>query len=159
MTDAESDPPVDHVVDGVYISGWRATLYADQLRANHLLWVLKLYMDQPYFPPDFITLENSLNDGEFIPLSVLRRGVDFIVKQVDAGNKVLVMCGAGISRSSTFVLAYMLERNYDLRQAFQTLRLTHPIATPHFQMWLSLLAHYHLPYTLTDIFDWMRREE
>lgn len=49
----------------------------------------------------------------------------FIRKQHAAGTNVLVHCAAGVSRSTTFVLAYMIEeKRYTLREAF---RHTHAI--------------------------------
>lgn len=151
--------PVDHVTDGVYISGWRATLYPDYLRQAGITNVLKLFADIPYFPNDFNVLENALDDGEFVPLDAMKRGANFVVEHVDAGQRVLVMCGAGISRSSTFVLAYLLERGQDLRDAFVLLRKKHPVATPHPEMWRSLIAHYGLTYTVQDARAWMHDEQ
>ena len=58
-------------------------------------------------------------------------------QQVEAGRPVLVMCGAGISRSSTFVLAYLLERGYSLEDAWRLLSERHPAASPLPQMWRS----------------------
>ena len=55
---------------------------------------------------------------------MLQRGVSFICEQVDAGKQVLVVCGAGISRSLTFVLAYLLERGYELRRLTIATRTT-----------------------------------
>jgi protein-tyrosine phosphatase len=150
--------PVDHVLDGGYIGSYRATMFADQLRHAGITNVLKLYEDIPYFPADFCTLENALEDGEFIPTSTLKRGVQFILDHVDVGEPVLVVCGAGISRSSTFVLAYLLERSYNLHNAFHLLRENHPAAMPHPQMWLSLITHYQLKDRPEEALSWYREE-
>jgi len=147
--------PIDHVLDGVYISGWRATLFADELREAGIMNVLKLYEDVPYFPDDFNLCDNPLEDGEPIPPGVLQHGVQFIWKQVNLGRPVLVMCGAGISRSSTFVLAYLLERRYDLHGAYRMLKYCHPEARPHPCMWQALITNYQAPYTLQDVLAWM----
>lgn len=142
--------PVDHVVDGLYISGWRATRFADELREVGITNVLKLYPDFPGFPDDFNVFENILDDGEAIPDGMLERGVNFVLDCLEAGERVLIMCGAGISRSSTFVLATMVERGYPIRKAFQILRAAHPDAAPHPAMWQSLIAHYDLDLTLRE---------
>jgi len=155
MTELPALLPIDHVVDGIYISGWRATLYRDYLRQAGITNVLKLYEDIPYFPDDFNTLENAVEDGEFIPKEALKRGVDFVLEHVNAGRGVLVMCGAGISRSSTFVLASLVERGHDLRAAFELLREKHPAATPHPELWRSLIQHYDLSYGPQDVMNWM----
>jgi len=147
--------PIDHVLNGVYISGWRVTNFAVALRRHEITHILKLYEHTPYFPPDFLTLDNPIEDGVTIPPEKLRRGVEFITHQVSAAHSVLVMCGAGISRSSTFVLAYMLEQGYDLHDAYKLLRSVHSEAAPHMLLWGSLFAQYGLKYTLNDALDWM----
>ena len=146
--------PVDHVIDGVYISGWRATHFAGKLRAAGIVNVLKLYEDIPFFPADFNVFENTLDDGELIPPHVLDRGTQFVYEQAENGRPVLVMCGAGISRSSTFVLSYLLKKQYDLRDAFVLLKQSHPVAQPHPQLWQSLINRYQLPYRLDEVMHW-----
>ncbi len=152
---SESTLPFDHVIDGIYISGWRAIQYIPALRAAGIVHVLKLYPDHPYFPADFHTFENALEDGEFIDAPLLKHGVSFIKEQVQATRPVLVMCSAGISRSSTFVLAYLLEKGHDLPDAYRLLKRAHPDAEPHPRMWQSLITHYRLDYTLDDAWEWM----
>lgn len=147
------------MVDGIYISGWRATQYGDYLRQAGIIHILKLYDSIPNFPADFDVCENPVEDGEFLPLEPLQRGVDFVLEQLNAGRPVLVMCGAGISRSATFVLAVLLKQGYDLHDAFRLLRQKHPEATPHPYLWLSLITHYNLPYKLADAMEWMRRDD
>lgn len=159
MDDLPKALGIDHVVDQIYISGWRATQYGDYLRQAGITHVLKLYEGIPSFPPDFNVCENPVDDGEFLALEPLQRGVTFVLEQVDAGRPVLVMCGAGISRSSTFVLATLVQRGYDLRDAFFLLREKHLEATPHPYLWLSLITHYSLPYKLPEVLEWMRRDD
>jgi hypothetical protein len=158
MDDSTVSRPFHHVVDGVYISGHRVTQFAKELREAGITNVLKLYEDIPYLPSDFNTFENVLDDGELIPPLVLRHGTNFIMSQVDAGNPVIVMCTAGISRSSTFVLAYLLQRDYDLKSAFLLLRKHHPQARPHPRMWQSLITQYQLRYKLEEILEWLEKD-
>jgi protein-tyrosine phosphatase len=146
--------PVDHVADGVYISGWRATKFAEELRTAGITNVLKLYPDTPFFPEDFNVLENVIEDGEPVSSDALRRGTDFILDRVEAGQSVLVVCGAGVSRSSTFVLSYLLSKGQDLESAFRLLRKQHPQASPHPELWRSLLAYHKLDHPLTDVVRW-----
>jgi hypothetical protein len=150
---------MDHVIDGVYISGWRATLMQDKLREANITHVLKLYESLPTFDPDFNVLDMPVEDGEPLIPELLKRGARFIVEQVDAGKPVLVMCGAGISRSATFVLAYMLERDHDLHDAYRLLHQNHPVAQPHPALWRSLIQYYDLNYTVDEAFDWMHDDD
>jgi len=91
-----------------------------------------------------VIFKNSLDDREITEAETLQRGVSFVKQQVEAGRPVLVMCGAGISRSSTFVLAYLLERGYSLEDAWRLLSERHPAASPLPQMWRSLIDYYDL---------------
>jgi protein-tyrosine phosphatase len=148
----------DHVIDGVYVGGARAIYHIPELRTAGIKHVLKLYFDETdwdQWPEDFVVCHNPLNDGEFIPLETLQRGVSFIKEHVAAGEPVLVMCGAGISRSSTFVLAYLLDSGYSLYDAWQLLRKQHPEAWPLPALWQSLIEHYHLPHRVEEVVGWI----
>ncbi len=167
----ESVGGADHVIDGVFIGGFRTTKQAAELREAGITRILKLYESgswqenliarsgrpvckQTDWPEDFLVCDNVLQDGQPIPPEVLRRGVDFIKAQVAESKPVLVVCGAGISRSSTFVLAYLLERGYSLPDAYALLARQHHVADPHPEMWGSLFAYYNLKYDLEDVWDW-----
>jgi hypothetical protein len=155
MFEPDVPVPFDHVIDGVYISGWRATKFPAELLKLGITNVLKLFDGTPYPPTGFNTFENAIEDGEPIPHDALERGVKFILERINAGECVLVMCGAGISRSSTFVLAYMLEKGHDLRDAFRLLRRSHPEAMPHPDLWESLCKYYRLEHTIDDLRNWL----
>jgi protein-tyrosine phosphatase len=93
-------------------------------------------------------------DGWLIPQGYLRRGLDFVHVNEAAGNGVLIMCAAGVSRSATFTLAYLVERGYDLQDAFLHLRECRPIVSPHPSLWISLLEFFDEPYSLNDVLSW-----
>jgi len=111
---------IDHVLDGVYISGWQATQFAGYLRQAGIVNVLKLYGELPrHFPPDFNTLDLPITDADSLHHATIERGLDFIRSHVQAHppQPVLVMCARGVNRSATFVLAYLVSRGYELHQA------------------------------------------
>lgn len=145
---------ITHIVDGVYLGKARAYYANPQLQKAGLKRILKLYLGAPYWPDAFLVCENTLDDGVFIPLEKLQRGVTFIQESVNAGAKILVVCGAGMSRSVTFVLAYMLEKGYDLKEAWQLLHSQHPPAHPTPAMWQSLIEHYQLPHKVEEVIHW-----
>lgn len=147
-------PDVDFVIDGVYIGSSRAIQAVDDLRHANIRHILKLYYYEPYWPQDFVVFENPVIDGQLLPRFALERGVNFIKEQVALGNPVLVLCGAGISRASTFVLGYMLETGHELHAAFRLLRQQHSTTWPLPAMWLSLIEHYQLPYSPNEVLRW-----
>jgi bifunctional DNase/RNase len=147
---------VDRVVEGLYISGVRRQPFPDRLREQGITSVLKLYSHPMPWPDDFVVFDNGLEDGILAPIERLQRGVEFIRDQRAHDRKVLVLCWEGMSRSSTFVLAYLVqELGYDLREAWETLRAAHPKAFPAHQMWMSLIEHYGLSYTIEDVKVWL----
>lgn len=145
---------LDHVIDGVYIAGFRALYNLDMMKSERIYHVLKLYEYEPFWPQPFRVLELPVMDGEPLPLPRLARGVRFVQGCVARQERVLVQCGAGISRSATFVLAYLLERGMDLHDAYLLLQRKHPAASPAPALWQSLIDHYGLPYTILDVIDW-----
>ncbi|NDJ75163.1 MAG: hypothetical protein GYB65_02800, partial [Chloroflexi bacterium] len=100
---------VDEVEEGLYISGVRLRPALDKLREMDLTHVLALYRTEGIaWPDDFTVLHNPLDDGANFGGEILQRGVDFVSEHRAAGNNVLVVCWEGVSRSSTFVLAYLV---------------------------------------------------
>jgi hypothetical protein len=146
-------PTLSHIVDGVFASGAEVINYPRQLRRAGIKHVLKLYRDEPYLPDDLTVLEIAIPDGQYIAKADLNRGVDFVMRQVVAQHRVLVMCAAGISRSPAFVMGYLLENSYDAREAYQLLCDNHPETKVHPKLWASLIQHFELPYTLDDVLD------
>ncbi len=148
---------VDEVVPGLYISGIDAASHASVLHQEGITHVLTLYLDSELRWPDgVVVFDNALRDGQFVPRERLARGVEFIREQRKAGAKVLVSCWAGISRSSTFVMAFMVqELGYDLHDAYKLLHARHSRSWPEPEMWASLLEHYQPPYSMTDVESWL----
>lgn len=147
-------PGIDHVADGVYISGADATSHVPLMRVRGLTHVLKLYHRRPVWPRDFTVCDNPFNDGQRVSPARLLHGVAFVQTAVRTGRPVLVACRYGISRSSTTVLAYLLERGFDLYDAWALLKTRHRDSRPAPQMWASLFEIYEPPYPLDDALRW-----
>lgn len=148
-------PHITHIQDGVYIGRVRAHQEQVRLQAAGIRHILKLYEAAPYWPDSFVVCDNEVEDGVLIPNDKLVHGVAFLKGRVAMGNPVVSMCGAGMSRSVTFVLAYLLEASLDLRQAWELVTTQHADAQPAPQMWQSLITHYQLPYEVRECIGWM----
>lgn len=105
-----------------------------------------LHLAAPITPSGIITRYLPIEDGEPLPADMLRQGVDFILAQRGAGQTVLVACGAGISRSTSFAMAALKAAEaLTLREAARVVRLAHPAGLPHLALWESLCAYYQEP--------------
>lgn len=59
-----------------------------------------------------------------------------------AGGKILVHCMAGVSRSASIVLAYLVKyQSLTLREAYVVLRKARPIASPNPGFWKQLIEY------------------
>jgi protein-tyrosine phosphatase len=97
-------------------------------------------------PPGVATLYLPIEDGEPFEESTLRRGVDFVLAQRATGKTVLVACGAGISRSTSFAIAALKEaEGLPLLDAAREVRRLHPAGLPHVALWSSICLHYREP--------------
>lgn len=141
--------------DWLYVGKYRELLTLDTLPAGQIgavLQVLELGVDLDTVP----TLQLDITDGRPLPAGALKRGVEFVRSQKAEGKNVLVACGAGISRSSTFAIAALKEEeDLDLLQAFREVCLRHPTAMPHPDLWESVCAYYNVKISIQRMLEEM----
>ena len=129
------------ITDDLYIGRYRDTVNLTLLRAHNIDAMLQLadQIEQPGIEVLYLDVE----DGEPLPAEKLRQGVSFVRDQLAAGRRVLIACGAGISRSVTFAIAVLHEEEgISLLDAFHDIRSIHPDALPHYKLWYSLCEYY-----------------
>lgn len=96
-------------------------------------------------PDNTIALELPIDDGQPVPDGIFPQATLFIHQHLEAGHSVLSQCHAGISRSVTMALAYLVEyENLSLPQAYKIVKAKHPGAYPHTKLVASLIQHYDL---------------
>jgi protein-tyrosine phosphatase len=126
------------------IGSYRETLDHDLLARAEVSALLHLAAQVE--PPGITTRYLPIEDGEPFDSPTLRHGVDFILAQRAAGKTVLVACGAGISRSTTFAIAALKEaEGLPLLATAREVRRLHPAGLPHMALWASLCQHYQEP--------------
>lgn len=127
------------------ISKYRETL-DNELLARAGIGAL-LHLAAQVEPPGIAALYLPVEDGEPFEEATLRQGVDFVLAQRAAGKAVLVACGAGISRSTSFAIAALKEaEGLPLLAAAREVRRLHPDGLPHIALWSSLCLHYQEPH-------------
>ena len=110
--------------------------------------------------PGIISLYLPVDDGEPLPPSALQTGVEFVRSQKALDHRVLVACGAGISRSVSFAIAALKEEEgLSLVDAYHAVWQVHPEAMPHPALWQSLQAYYHEDTSFGAVFDLLRQWE
>lgn len=135
-----------HRVDGnVWVGGYLAAADPDFVRKRGFTRIVKMIADDPTYKGGYhrhAGVKYFVAAAEDVPTYDIRNdmveAVKFIREGVAAGEKVLVHCHAGISRSVTVVLAYlMICRDCNLDTALAIVTSARPIARPN----LGFMAH------------------
>ena len=125
----------------LYIGKYRETKDLILLKAHQIGAMLQLAELVEY--SGIISLYLPVEDGVSLPEPILTEGIDFIKTQKDQGRTVMVSCGAGISRSTTFAIAALKEiEQLNLSDSFQEIILHHPETMPHPALWKSVCEYF-----------------
>lgn len=116
------------VTDGLYISDLTSASDPDLIARYGIISVINVCQD----PSPFATLHVPVTDSSTSDLHVhLANLVSVIDEQIKVGS-VLVHCHAGISRSVTVCIAFlMLKRNMPYIVAYETVRCARPRICPN----------------------------
>jgi protein-tyrosine phosphatase len=135
---------MNQIREWLYIGKYRETKDVRLLKQHDISAMLLLA--ELVRHPGIESLYVAVEDGEPLPFDLLRQGVNFAIGQQQQGEKTLVACGAGISRSASFAIAALKEiEDLSLMEAYQIVKAAHPDTMPHFQLWNSLCAYYDEP--------------
>lgn len=99
---------------------------------THILQVAAAF--KPAYPSEFIYKVINVLDMPFANISIhFPEALAFINQALSYGGKVLVHCYAGVSRSATIIVAYLMqEKHMTFMEAMQHVRRRRPIACPNF---------------------------
>ena len=101
--------------------------------------------------PGIVSMYLAVEDGVSLPEPMLKTGIDFVLTKKEQGLKVLIACGAGISRSATFAIAVLKKMELlSLSDAYREIKFHHPVTMPHPALWKSLCEYYReeIPYSI-----------
>ncbi len=139
----------------LYIGNYADSLNLGTLDIEGITALLQL--SSPVRWPGVESLYLRLRDGMPIPKEQLAECVRFVRQQKALDKKVLVACGAGISRSAAVCIAVLHEEEgLGLLDAYRVIHAAHPFAFPHPEFWKSLAAYYKAPENLQQIWDAVR---
>ena len=125
------DPPsLDKITDKIYISNERGAHDKKMLTDRGVTHILVAgNFLQKKFPSDFKYLQLPIND---FPNQDITYYFQDVVNFIDEADKVLVHCAAGISRSSSMIIAYLMIRNkVKYQEAHDLVKKKRPIICPN----------------------------
>ena len=142
---------MDEVRPWLFIGGYRDINHDWLLSQKNIGAILQ--MVELASVPGITTLYLEVEDEVPIPSSLIRQGVDFIRKHKASGKRILVACGAGVSRSTAYCIAALKEEEgLSLIEAFKEIHRWHPEALPNEAIWESLCDYYKEPTPYLDVF-------
>lgn len=111
LVDLVPDYSIDEIIPGLYLSGDDVATNIDILKSKNVRYILNLTTNVPNkFEKEIIYKKIVIYDFESQKIdNYFRETFEFIDEALKIGsNSVLVHCNAGISRSSSFVIAYLM---------------------------------------------------
>lgn len=131
------------ILPHLYLGCQRDVLNQDLMQQNDIVYVLNASntCPKPDFIPEARFLRVPVNDSfceKILPW--LDRSVDFIEEAKACNARVLVHCLAGISRSATIAIAYIMKRmDMPLDEAYRFVKEKRPTISPNFNFLGQLL--------------------
>ena len=130
-----------HIQPWLYIGKVRETSDRSIMYGYQIGAILQLAY--PAQHPGIESLFIDVDDGIPLPAASLQQGMSFARVQKAAGKKLVIGCGAGVSRSVTFTMALLHEEEgIGLMEAYEQIVAVHPDAMPHYELIKSLGEYY-----------------
>ncbi len=136
---------IARINDHLYLSGLQA-LSPERLRQYGITQIVSAMVDP--IPSALLSVVDthvqvSVEDIDYSNLRVHFDTVaDRIAREARRGGRTLVHCMAGVSRSATLVLAYLIKhQKMSLSQAYDLVRSKRPCIQPNLGFWRQLIAY------------------
>jgi protein-tyrosine phosphatase len=141
---------MDEIRPWLFIGAYRDTKNLYYLNLKNIQAMLQLA--EKVEQPNIISLYLPVEDLAPISSEHIRQGVDFIREHKANDQRVLVACGAGINRSSSFCAAVLKEEEgLSLFEAIKEIKRLHPESMPHEPIWESLCKYYNETTSYLDV--------
>ncbi|CDW54608.1 dual specificity phosphatase [Trichuris trichiura] len=134
---------ISKITDCLYLSG-SSVLRPDRLRQRGITTVVNATIEEPtMYISGVDCLKIRVEDH---PQELLGVYFDIVADKIkitkDKGGRTLVHCVAGVSRSPTLCMAYLIKyERCSLRQAYKTVKASRPIVHPNVGFWKQLIEY------------------
>lgn len=127
--------------DWLYIGNY-TDLVSDWLKEDKSINVI-LNLAEEISLDDKKMLFIDIDDGVPISDANIFRGIEFLLDNYHREEKLLVVCGAGISRSVSYCTMIIKElEDRTLIDSFREIKKLYPKALPHPEVWKSICEAY-----------------
>lgn len=139
------------ITDNLFLTGVGG-MTRDNFQRNHIDFVVNITLDAPFYE-NVESMRLPLEDDSSANiLSHLDTACDKIHEQVSRNKHVLVHCVAGVSRSATVVIAYLMKyKHIDLRTAFNYCYNLRPVIRPNNGFMMQLINYEHQLFGRTSV--------
>ena len=132
---------MSQITEDLFLCGLRG-LSGENIKKNGITHIVNVTSDLPNstFPGVSVTRYSALDEPNQDLKQYFHPAADLIHETIKSGGKVVVHCMAGVSRSTSIVLAYLVKyRNMTLREAFKHTRDRRSIVHPNFGFFRQLI--------------------
>lgn len=127
-----SDDLMNNIIDNIYIGNIESGTNHELLKKHNIIAIVNLSNSKNNYPKDIQIMNIMIDDAYNIDItSYLEDAYNFIEKYNKDGN-VLVHCRAGISRSSSVVIHYIMKKyNKSYQEALSFVKEKRSIVQPN----------------------------
>lgn len=134
---------ISEITDHLYLSG-AGVLKPEKLRQKQITCIINATVEEPnayLLGIDYVKV--PIEDSPFARIDQYFDVVADRIKSVkDHGGKTLVHCVAGVSRSATLCIIYLVKHErMTLRQAYHYVKSARPIIRPNVGFWKQMIAY------------------
>uniref|UniRef100_A0AC35TS95 Protein-tyrosine-phosphatase n=1 Tax=Rhabditophanes sp. KR3021 TaxID=114890 RepID=A0AC35TS95_9BILA len=134
---------ISEINDHLYLSG-AGVITPEKLKQKKITCVINATTEEPtVYYPGVDVIKIRIEDSPFAVLSsYFDMAADKIKATKDRGHKTLVHCVAGVSRSATLVIVYLMKHErLTLRQAYHFVKSKRPIVRPNVGFWKQMVEY------------------